>query len=271
MIVKTDNMLRYNTFLFFLVLAGSVFAQSFPAPSNPPRLVNDLTGVLDENTRNQMEQTLVQFSNETSTQIAVAILDDLSGYDVSDYTFRLAESWGIGQKGKNNGILVLIKPKSGREKGEAFIAVGYGLEGVVPDAVARRIVNNEMIPRFRENDYTGGLQAGLGVLMQITRGEFTGEKYLANTGGSPAKGGIIFLLLIVGVVFILIKGQRAQSSAIGHSLPFWVMLSMLGSGSSHSGRWDNFSSGSGGFGGGGGGFGGFGGGSFGGGGAGGSW
>ncbi len=267
---KFKEMLRYAIVLFFLSLVGSTFAQTFPEQPKQPRLVNDFSGVLDEVSLNQLEHGLVQFSNETSTQIAIITVDNLSGYAISDYAFRLAEKWGIGQKGKNNGILILVKPKKGNEKGEAFIAVGYGLEGVVPDAVARRIVQNEMIPKFRNNDYASGLLTGVGVLKDLTRGEYTADNYIKKTEGNSGFATVFFLLFIFMVIFISIKGKKTQSSSLGHSLPFWVLMSMLGSGSSHSGSWDSFSSGSGGFGGGGG-FGGFGGGGFGGGGAGGSW
>ena len=267
-------MLKYTLILFILTLLSPSFGQTFPEKPQTPRLVNDFSKILDDGSLNQLEHLLVQFSNETSTQIAIVVLNDLDGYAISDYAFRLAEKWGIGQKDSNNGILVLLKPKLGNEKGEAFIAVGYGLEGAVPDAVARRIVNNEMIPLFRQNNYAGGLQAGVAVLMDITRGEYTGGKYMERTkDSSEAIGGVLFVMILFLVIFTIFRGKKAQSSSIGKELPFWVLLSMLGSGSRHSGSWGGFSSGSGGFGGGrsGGGFGGFGGGSFGGGGAGGSW
>lgn len=268
--------------LFLIVLTGMVFllgtplkAQTFPEPTNPPRLVNDFSGLLDVSAREQLEASLVQFDRETSTQIAIVTINDLAGYDISDYAFRLAEKWGIGQKEKRNGILILVKPKTGNEKGQVFIATGYGLEGAVPDAVAHRIVDLEILPRFRQNDYAGGLQAAAVVLMDLTRGEYTADAYIEKTkNGSGHFGGVVFLLFFFLIIFFVVKGQNTKSSAIGRDLPFWVLLSMLGSGSRHSGSWDSFSSGSGSFGGfgsGGGGFGGFGGGSFGGGGAGGSW
>lgn len=267
--------------LLFIVLTALLFfpvlfnAQDLPEPPVPPRLVNDFSGLLDASAREQLEAALAQFDRETSTQIAIVTINDLAGYDVSDFAFRLAEKWGIGQKDKRNGILILVKPKTGNEKGQVFIATGYGLEGAVPDAVAHRIVDLEILPRFRQNDYAGGLQAAATVLMDLTRGEYTADAYIEKSGsGSEHVAGIIFLFFFFLVIFFVVKGQKTKSSAIGHDLPFWVLMSMLGSGSRHSGSWDSFSSGSGGFGGfggGGGGFGGFGGGSFGGGGAGGSW
>jgi len=168
-----------------------------------------------------------------------------------------------------------VKPKTERSKGEVFIAVGYGLEGVVPDAVASRIVRNEIIPRFQQGDYAGGLDAAVNILMGLTGKEFTADDYMKR--GSGAAGGaaaVIFLVLVVIFIFAMTNARRSRHYSVGKSgIPWWVWLMMANSGSkSHRGSWGSFSSGSGMFGGGrGGGFGGFGGGSFGGGGAGGSW
>ena len=257
----------------FILTVFASGAQNIPEKPNPPRLVNDLAGVLTPEQRNALEQQLVKFNNETSTQISIVTVKSLDGTSVDDYAFKLGEKWGIGQKGKDNGILILVKPKTRNEKGRAFIATGYGLEGAVPDAVANRIVNNEMIPHFRQNDYYGGLQAAVNTLMKLTKGEFTADGYMKRTQsqGSPFAAFIPFLIfLIFAVVFG--RAKRAQRSSLGGSnVPFWVFLGMMGSGRGNSGHWDNFSGGGGGSFGGGGGFGGFGGGSFGGGGAGGSW
>ncbi len=274
--MANHKLIQFFSVLVFLMLAFKVAAQNFPEQPDPPRLVNDFSRLLNDASRNELERSLVQFNNETSTQIAIVTIDDLNGYDIADYAFRLAEKWGIGQKGKNNGILILVKPKNGNEKGQVFIATGYGLEGAVPDAVAHRIVDFEIIPRFRQNDYAGGLKAAVTTLMELTKGEYTADNYMNKTKDSSEHvGGVIFLLFFFAVLFIVVKGQKTKSSSIGGSdLPFWVLMSMLGSSGRHSGRWDSFSSGSGSFRGGsfgGGGFGGFGGGSFGGGGAGGSW
>ncbi|MDR2928993.1 MAG: TPM domain-containing protein [Cytophagaceae bacterium] len=248
--------------LLFLLSQMAARAQ-FPAPTTPPRLVNDFTETLPLTSVNDLENHLVQFANETSTQIAVVMVSDLSGYAASDYAFRLAEAWGIGTKGKNNGILILVKPKVGNQKGKAFIATGYGLEGAVPDAVARRIVDNEMIPLFRKNDYYGGIQAGANVLMELTRGEYTADAYLEkNSADWIPLIGVLFFIIIIVIVSVGNKAGKISKSSLGHDIPFWVLMSMLGSESrKHNGGWGNFSSGSGGFGGG----------SFGGGGAGGSW
>ena len=248
---------------------GLMHAQDIPEPPNPPRLVNDLAGILPPELAQTLENKLVTFNDSTSTQIAVAIVPSLNGYEKMDFTYRLAEKWGVGQKGKNNGIMIMVKPKTATERGEAFIAVGYGLEGVVPDAITKRIVDNEMIPYFREGNYYQGIDAAVNTLMSLTKGEFTAEQYAKGQQSSPYA--LLIPVIILAVVFFLIRSGRARSHSIGKSIPFWTAFWLLGSmgRGSHSGSWNNFHSG-GGFSGGGG-FGGFGGGSFGGGGAGGSW
>lgn len=265
----------YKSFflLLFLLFSWSIQADTFPSRPNPPRLVNDFAGVFNSSQLDNLERALVQFNNETSTQVAVVTVSDLNGYAASDFTFRLAERWGVGQKGKNNGILILIKPKTSTSNGQAFIATGYGLEGAVPDAAARRIVQNEMIPHFKLNNYFDGVVAGINVIMQLTHGEYTADAYVQKTSGGSAAAAFFVILIIFIVAFVITnRANKAKNSSIGSDLPFWLLLSMLSSGSSrrHTGHWGNFNSGGGSFRGGGG-FGGFGGGSFGGGGAGGSW
>ena len=268
---------RLYIWLLIWVFPWVTLAQ-IPDRPEPPRLVNDFAGILDSEQQRALEDMLVQFDRETGTQIAVVIVSSLDGYDKSDFAFRIGEQWGVGQKGKNNGVVVLVKPKTAGENGQVYIAVGYGLEGVIPDAVANRmIVNQEMIPRFRENDYYGGISNGIGVIMNLAKGEFTPQQYAEKSGHSMNGGGAAFpliLLILILVVFPLMRrGSKVHSSG-SRSLPWWLMLAMMNSGGKHRGGWNDFSSGRGTFGGGGfkgGGFGGFGGGSFGGGGAGGSW
>jgi uncharacterized protein len=251
--------------LFAIFVYVNVYAQIPDRPS-PPRLVNDFAGILRQNEVSSMEEMLVQFARETSTQIVVVILEDLQGYDPGDFAFRLGEDWGVGQKDKDNGIVILLKPKTGNESGRVFIATGYGLEGVLPDAVVNgAVIDNEMIPHFREGDYYTGLLSGINVIMDITRGEYTAEYYQENyarnnTGLLP----VIIMFFFFFVLVPLLRGRRRRYYSPGKSLPLWIALGMLSGSHSRSGSFSDFSSGSGGFGG-------FGGGSFGGGGAGGSW
>ncbi len=265
------NKQKITYLLAFIWLFGQAFSQQLPEPMVPYRLVNDFTGLLTESDQISLNNKLLDFNNQTSTQIYVVTYDDLQGYDIADFGNRLGTAWGIGQQGKNNGLLILISP----ELHKMTIQTGYGLEGAVPDAICSRIIRNVLTPSFQAGAYYTGLDSATNVLMSLTRGEYTAEDYMKGDENSP---GIIFGLLVLMVfIFIIASGFRKNSKyyAPKHSIPWWLLL---GSGSSKDSGWGSFSSGSGRFGGfgggGGGGFGGFGGGgggSFGGGGASGGW
>jgi uncharacterized protein len=248
--------------------ARVLHSQDIPDKPYPPRLVNDYTGTLSSNEINTLENKLVAFNDTTSTQIAVVIVKDLGGYDKSDYAFRLAEKWGIGQKGLNNGVLILVKPKTDSSSGQVFIAPGYGLEGVIPDITCAEIIDSEILPAFRNGNYYKGLDKATTTLMALASGEFSADQY-GKKGTGDLSGLVPFIIIIIVIIIIMSmrsKGGRNQKHISDKGLPLWLLLSMMNSGGSrHSGSWGGFS------GGGGGGFGGFGGGSFGGGGAGGSW
>jgi uncharacterized protein len=259
-------------FLAFL-FSGTIFAQEFPEKPVPPRLVNDFAGMLNNNEITALENKLVAFNDSTSTQIAIVTTDNLHGYAVEDYAQRLAEKWGIGQKGLDNGILILIKTGTDGSQGKVTIQTGYGLEGVIPDITCGEIVDNEIIPAFRDGNYYVGLDQATTILMALAQGEYPADKNGRSKKNdfSALAPFVIFIIIIIVIMFIRGRGGKNQRHISKSGLPLWLLLSMMNSGkSSHSGSWGGFSGG-GGFGGGGGGFGGFGGGSFGGGGASGSW
>ncbi len=238
----------------------------FPPQSN--RLVNDYVNALKPSELTQLENKLVQFSNQSSTQIAVVFLEDICGYDRAQYTYTLAEKWGIGQEGKNNGILIMVVPFGDAGQRTTFIAVGYGLEGAVPDAIAKRIIENEMIPNFKMNDFYAGIDAASNVLISLTSGEFTADDYAGEDTAGAIFGAILVLLVLALVLFSRLASVNKYASR--NHMGFWAAMALMNAAaSSRKGSYNHFSSGGGGFGGGG--FGGFGGGSFGGGGAGGSW
>ena len=271
----TDRLFSLKILLFSaMILAGFSLhaADEFPVRPEPPRLVNDFAGILTSQQAEALEIKLDAFNRRTSTQIAIVVVKDLFGYDTGDYTFKLAEKWGIGQKGKNNGILILVKPKTDNgEKGKVYIAVGYGLEGAVPDITSKKtIINAEILPSFKENDYYTGLDRATNVLMSLTTGEFTADQYdkqKSKTSGLPGFG----ILLLIFAFFMIFNSNRYRTvgadGGTGSLLGSLWLLSMFG-GRGGGGSWNDFSGGGGGDSGG---FGGFGGGSFGGGGAGGEW
>ncbi|NCA84899.1 MAG: TPM domain-containing protein [Clostridia bacterium] len=264
--------------MIFLLLVFPATAQppydGIPPRFSPPRLVNDFSGTLSSNEVARLERKLVAFNDTTSTQITVVLVKELAGYVPSQFADLLGEQWGVGQKDKDNGIVVLVKPKVGGTSGEAFIAPGYGLQGAVPDAIAKRIVEAEMIPEFKNNNYYRGLDRGTDVLMELTAGEYSADDYMKRSdgGGLGAFAGLIIFIIIIAWLLSRGRGMRNYSGR-SSSLPFWTALFLANQmGGSSRGKWGSFQGGSGTFGGGGGGgFGGFGGGSFGGGGAGGSW
>src|SRR5690554_5381733 len=138
-------------FLVFLFVAALSLKAEIPNRPNPPRLVNDFAGILKNNEAAALENKLSQFAKETSTQIVIVTVADLDDYDPGDYAVRLGEKWGVGQKNSNNGLVILVKPKTGNDLGRIFIATGYGLEGVLPDATVNgTIIDNEIIPMFKQ-------------------------------------------------------------------------------------------------------------------------
>ncbi len=217
----------------------------------PPRLVNDLAQIFNNQEVAALEQKLLAYNDSTSTQIAVVTVRDLQGMDKATFAVELAEKWGIGQKGKDNGILILLKPKTPGSKGQVYIAVGYGLEAFIPDATTKRIISQEMVPYFKQGQMFAGVNAAVDTIFSLLMGEFTADAYNGNK--SDVAFWIMFVAIIGLFIFLGIFGNQGQSS----------------SGSTYSSS--GFSGGSSFGGGSSGGFGGFGGGSFGGGGAGGSW
>ena len=264
----------FAVFVLIAVFSDRVAAQEFPEKPVPPRLVNDLAGMLTQGEVDALEQKLVAYDDSTSTQIAVVTISDLQGYAVADYAQRLAEKWGIGQKGLDNGVLILVKPRTSEtSRGEVSIAQGYGLEGVIPDIICGQIIDYEILPEFRNGNYYRGLDKATSTLMSLASGEFPADQYGRDKGGdlTGLTPMIFFIILIIIVLFIRSSGGSNHKNIGSKGLPLWMLLTMMNSGSNrHSGSWGGFS-GRGGSGGGGGGFGGFGGGSFGGGGASGSW
>ena len=269
---------RLYHLVFLLFMAGSLFAQ-VPARPQPQRLVNDLQGLFSSRQIQVLERTLVDFADSTSNQIVVVTVPELYGYDKAELAYEIGEQWGVGQKEFDNGLVILIKPKTASASGEVFIATGYGLEGAVTDAFAKMVIEREMIPYFRQNDYFGGTVAALKVLMPVISGEISTDKYAASQGEGLLPS-LVFMMFIGLVIFILAVSSKDNNQNMGGgnnrggrtftATDAFILGSILGN---SSGRRSGGSFGGGSFGGGfgGGGFGGFGGGSFGGGGAGGSW
>ena len=259
---------RLTAILLLCLTVLAVTAQVPPRP-NPPRLVNDFAGILGD--CQWLEDSLEKIAMETSNQICVVTMDDFGDYDKAWMAYSIGQEWGVGKKGNDNGVVILIKPKTAHSKGEAFIAPGYGLEGAITDATSTRIVNNEMIPYFKENDYLGGVWAGAQVVRDLATGEYNEEDYAQQDDGGDALFALIMFILIFAF-FMYIAHNSNQGNGGNRNngdTGTWGGPIIFTSGSDW-GRGGSWGSG-GSWGGGGGGWGGFGGGSFGGGGGGGSW
>lgn len=256
-----------RTFLLLALVCLSTlgFTQvrsGIPAKPKPERLVNNLSkefpDFLSPTEEQQLEDKLVSFSNETSNQIVIVIVDDLNGYEPWDFATELGQQWKVGQAKEDNGIVILIKPTGGPGERKFHIAVGYGLEGAIPDLTCRQIEERELVPRLKEGQYFAALDQTTTVLMQLAKGEINKQNYQQRSKESP----IPFFLGLLFFIAIVIIAMKNRGRGGGFT---------MGSGGGFGG-FGGFSGG--GFGGGsssGGGFGGFGGGSFGGGGSGGSW
>jgi len=245
-------------FLSFLFVS----AQDRIFPEKPSAWVNDYAKILSAEEANTLNSKLGYYEDSTSTQIFVVTLDNHGDQPISMLAAEIGQAWGVGQKGKENGMLILVYPVDR----QIWIATGYGLEEFIPDAINKRIIESEIKPAFRNAQYYEGLDNATTAIMRLLSGQFAGDQYKKSKDEGSAVGGIIFLLILFLVIFGSRKGGGSKS--IGKNLPFWLALGMLsGSRHSHGGSFGGFSSGGGGFGG----FSGGGGGSFGGGGAGGSW
>ncbi len=251
---------RYNLLLGLLLVLifGTGLQAQLPSPSNPPRLVNDYTGTLNASQINTLEHKLVAYNDSTSTQILVLLVADLQGYSIEQYATEIGHSWGVGQKDKGNGVVILVKPKKGSERGEVNISTGYGMEQYVTDATGKNIIEKEMIPAFKEGDYYTGIDNAVNVIMALCSGKFTQDEY--NDGeGIPGWLTLLFIIAVI-IVFIKFSSGSGQNYSGGGSRTIWIPMG---------GGYGGGFGGGGGFSGGG--FGGFGGGGFGGGGASGSW
>lgn len=251
---------------FCAVLLFGGAAQAAPTfPALTGRVV-DNAGILSPQTEAQLTQQLATLEQQTTRQVVVVTLPSLQGYEIEEYGYQLGRTWQIGQKGENNGALLIVAPNERKVR----IEVGYGLEPVLTDALSSVILQERVLPRFRAGDMEGGVVAGAqAVIAQLSLPDDEARSNVqaasaqtqraADPGGSPL---VAFIILFF--IFMMLRGmfgRRRRRHGLGSALP-WIILSGMGHGG-----------GRGGFGGGGFGGGGFsgGGGSFGGGGSSGGW
>jgi uncharacterized protein len=247
--------------IFFSLFCLAAFSQKgMPARPEPPRLVNDFTGILTADQRQALESKLVAFDDSTSIQIAVVLIESLDGRDIAEYGVDLGRAWGIGNKENNNGVLLLVS-KGDRK---IHIATGYGVEGALPDITASHIIDEQIKPNFRDNDFYRGLDEGTDAIIAATKGEYKAPENYRKKKGKREVPGVLVLLIIFVIMYFIRRGGGGGGYYGGGGYRrshgpggIWFFPTSGG------GSWGGGSSS--------GGFGGFGGGSFGGGGASGDW
>ncbi len=234
--------------------------------------VNDFAGLLAPFQKQALEQKLRNYNDSTSSAIVIITVPSLEGNDIAEVALKYLRDWGIGTKGKNNGVVILVS--KGDHK--ARIETGYGMEGVLPDILAKQIIDERMIPFFKNNDYYAGLDNAVDAVIQAAAGEYKANP--RSQDNNVTAGKIIPLVIFFIIIVFLFSGKggggggsymsrKGSKSFLGGALPWFLLGNMLGGGGGR--RGGGFGGGGGGFGGGG--FGGFGGGSGGGGGASGGW
>ncbi len=261
-IVSGVTRLRCLTFALLFVCSAAASAVEV-IPPKPAGYFNDYAGVVSKDVGLRFNEQLAQFERETSNQVVVAVFRKMqTDSDIADYTQRVAQSWAVGQADKRNGAVLFVFV----DDRKMFIQVGYGLEGVLPDVTAFDITERHIKPRFRANDYEGGLATGIDLMLKAIRGEYTGTGKTFLESGSdqkPANGiSCLVLILIVVVIFLVTRSSRKNRRRgwgySGRGGPFigggwgdggggW------GGGSSSGGGFSGFGGGGGSFGGGGGG------------------
>jgi uncharacterized protein len=250
---------RLSLILLLAILASPTLAAEPKFPPLTGRVV-DNAGVLSASTQSELTDMLAAHERATGEQVVVVTLPSLQGYTIEDYGYQLGRYWGIGQKGKNTGAILIVAPR----EHEVRIEVGYGLEGTLTDAICSTIIQNDILPSFRRGDFNAGVLAGATSILQALGGN-TPEVSVPNTSGVPVAVAILiwaFLIPLLGMMLFSFWALITGRVRVRHLDSY---------GRDSEGRYVGGYSGGGGFSGGGGsGFSG-GGGSFGGGGASGSW
>ena len=205
-----------KSFRILLVLA-MVFTLAFqsvaiPSRPSPQRLVNDLAGVFTSQQVEILERMLVALDDSTSNQICVVTVTDLEGQTPANYAYLIGKTWGVGSSDFNNGVVVLVKPKTASSGGQISIQVGYGLEGAIPDAYAKRIIEQQAIPAFRENDYYKGVYESCRTLAELASGEIS----VVRERESESNGDFIELIFIILFIALLLWMARKSNGSSGN-------------------------------------------------------
>lgn len=221
-------------------------------PPKPAAYFNDYAGVVSKEAAGRFNEQLTQFERDTSNQVVVAVFPKMqSDSSIEDYTQRVAQAWGVGQKEQRNGVVLFVFVQDRK----MFIQVGYGLEGALPDATCFDITEYQIKPHFRNNDYAGGLAAGIDSICKAIRGEYKGSgKTVAEQHGNAGVPSFLLFIIFV-IVLVVISRLMRRSGGYGYSSggggPIFFPMGGGGGGWSSGGGGGGFSGGGGSFGGGG--------------------
>ena len=258
--VNNSKMIKSLILILFAWVYGvNVMAQTdLPERPQPARLYNNLSmypNFMSDAEAYELEIELDRFADSTSNQIVVLVVDDLLGLEPWDYASQIIDKWGIGQIDEDNGVVVLIKPTGSKGERKIFIGTGRGLEAVIPDATCKEIVDQEMIPHFKEKRFYVGITSALDVIKALAKGEFNSAEYAKKNKGKQSIAVVFIALFVIIIWFLMSRNGRGGGFSSGGYYRSRGWGGGFGGGSGSSGGWG----------------GGFGGGSSGGGGAGGSW
>jgi uncharacterized protein len=206
--------------LLLVAVAFAGAAQPAAALDVPPltgRIV-DTTHLLPADLAASLSAELAAHEARTGNQVALLTLPSLEGEPLEEFSHRVATTWRLGQKGTDNGVLVLVVPEDRKVR----IEVGYGLEGTLTDLKSSRIIREEMIPRFRNGDFSGGIAAGVRAVLSTIEGTYTPPERKAAPAGSS--WGIFFLALVVGILTATIIGRHWKGSSVGSVMAFVLAL-----------------------------------------------
>ena len=186
-----------------LMLAFSAYSQ-IPSKPNPYRLINDFAGIFTSAQIEDLESIARNFRDSTSNEICIVTVKDLGDYDRSQFAYEIGQTWGVGDKKFDNGVVLLIVPKSKSANGQVFIATGYGLEGALPDIECSNIIRQILIPSFQRNDYYTGTRQALLKIGQIASGEYNEaideDNDISDIGIFIA---IIFWIIIIIIIYFI--------------------------------------------------------------------
>jgi uncharacterized protein len=215
--VKSPHPLGWFVLLGILLFAPAIWSLDIPPLTG--RVV-DRAQVLSSSDHSRLNDLLAAHESRTSNQVAVLILPSLAGEPLEEFSHRVASAWGLGYKGTDNGVLLLVALQERKIR----IEVGYGLEGTLTDAKSSRIIRNEMVPRFRQEEYSKGIMAGVQAILQTIEGTYTPSP--PTNEKQAGFWAIFFQAVFLGtIVALFLGGRRVWSGAlIGSILSFFIAL-----------------------------------------------